>query len=86
MKLAAGHIPGELEAGGEIIKVVRPSRGVYLLGVTASLDARANRHEKCTCRTDYSEDCRWIFRGINTSVLSIQREGDGREEGDTSKY
>jgi hypothetical protein len=69
--------PGENNKGGQ-----KSYRRVYLLGVTASFDTCANRHEKCTCRTDYSENCRWIFRGVNATVLSIQREGDGREEGD----
>jgi hypothetical protein len=58
----------------------------YLLGITSSLDARTNGNEKCTCRTYYSKDCRWIFRGVDTPVLTIQREGDGREEGDAGKY
>jgi hypothetical protein len=66
--------------------VANPRGSAYLLGITTSLDASANGNEKCTCRTYYSEDSRWIFRGVDTSVLSIQREGDGREEGDTGKY
>jgi hypothetical protein len=59
----------------------------FLLGrITTSLDAGTNRNEERTCGAHNSKDSRWIFRGVNTSVLSIQREGDGREEGDAGKY
>jgi len=54
-----------------------------LLGRTAaSLDASTNRYEKCTCGADDSKNGCWIFWGVHATALSIQREGDGREEGD----
>jgi hypothetical protein len=54
-----------------------------LLGRTAAgLDASTNRDEKCTCGADDSKNGCWIFWGVHATALSIQREGDGREEGD----
>jgi hypothetical protein len=54
-----------------------------LLGRTAaSLDASTNGDEKCTCGADDSENGCWIFWGVYATALSIEREGDGREEGD----
>jgi hypothetical protein len=52
----------------------------------ASFDACTDRYEKCTCGADDSKDSCWIFRGVDTTALPIKREGDGREEGDASKY
>jgi hypothetical protein len=57
----------------------------FLLGrVAASLDASTNRYEKCACGADDSKNGCWIFWGFHATALSIQGEGDGREEGDAS--
>ena len=54
--------------------------------ITTSLDTSTSRDEKRTCRAHNRKNRRWIFRGIYTTVLSMEGEGDGREEGDAGEY
>jgi len=66
-------------------------RGIFyldeLLGRTAAtLDASASGDEKCTCGANDGKNGCWIFRGVDATALSIQREGDGRENGDAGEY
>jgi len=58
-----------------------------LLGrVATSLDASTYRNEKCTCGAYNCKNCSRILGGVHASVLTIQREGDGRDEGDAGEY
>jgi hypothetical protein len=65
--------------------MANPSAYYLFRGVATSLDASTYLNKKCACRAYDCQNCGWILRGVDATVLSVQREGDGREEGDAGE-
>ena len=50
------------------------------VGTAASADASAGGCEEGTCCADHGKDGGWVFGRCDTAVLSVQREGGGKEK------